>query len=161
MLRPLLFALACLLPLPAAAQDVGAATRALSAMWRPIAGAATLEAACAGAIQEMDALEAALPPVLTPESLERVRALRGILVVPTEAPDLVYFFPDMTMPWFASGIGVVAVVDEAEGFLGVRDAGGNDIALQLGTGDGHPLLRVRTPQGQVLNFVGCASTAGA
>ena len=154
MLRPLLFALACLLPLPAAAQDVGAATRALSAMWRPIAGAATLEAACAGAIQEMDALEAALPPVLTPESLERVRALRGILVVPTEAPDLV-------LPLFASGIGVVAVVDEAEGFLGVRDAGGNDIALQLGTGDGHPLLRVRTPQGQVLNFVGCASTAGA
>jgi hypothetical protein len=162
MLRPLL-ALACLLlPLPAAAQtqtpDVAQATRALSAMWRPMAGAQSVEAACAGALQEIDAVEAALPPVLTQQSLARVRALRGLMIVPTDDPQVAYFFPDRSMDWFTSGMGAIAVLDEAQGIIGVRDAAGRDIALQLGRGGEHPLLRIRNPEGQVLNFVGCAST---
>lgn len=161
MLRHLLFALACVLPLPAAAQtapDVAQATRALSAMWRPMTGATSVEAACAGAVQEIEAVEAALPPVLTQDSLARVRTLRGLLIVPTEDPEVAYFFPDMSMPWFTAGMGAIAVINEAEGFIGVRDAGGRDIALQLGRGGQHALLRVRNPDGQVLNFVGCAPT---
>jgi hypothetical protein len=161
MLRPLLFALACLLPVPAVAQtapDVAQATRALSAMWRPMAGAASVETACAGALEEIEAVEAALPPVLTQQSLARVRALRGLLIVPTDDPQVAYFFPDRSMAWFTSGMGAIAVINEAEGFIGVRDAGGRDVALQLGRGGEHALLRIRNPEGQVLNFVGCAPT---
>jgi hypothetical protein len=165
MLRSL-FAFALLaLPLPAAAQtaapDVGRATRALSAMWRPMAGAQSVEQACAGALEEMDAVESALPPVLTQQSLSRVRALRGLLIIPTDDPEVAYFFPDASMPWFNSGMGAIAVLDEAEGFIGVRDAGGRDIALQLGQGGHHALLRVRDPEGHIVNFVGCAPTSRA
>ncbi len=162
MLRPLLALLMCLLPLPAAAQsqapDVAQATRALSAMWRPLSEAATVEAACAGALEEIEAVEAALPPVVTQQSLARVRTLRGLLIVPTEDPQVAYFFPDRSMAWFTSGMGAIAVINEAEGFIGVRDAAGRDIAVQLGRGGQHALLRIRNPEGQVLNFVGCAPT---
>ena len=163
MLRPVLFVLACLMAAPAAAQtqapDVAAATRALSAMWRPLTGAASVEQACAGALEEIEAVEAALPPVVTQQSLARVRALRGLLIVPTDDPQVAYFFPDASMAWFTSGMGAIAVINEAEGFIGVRDAGGRDIALQLGRGGEHALLRIRNPEGQVLNFVGCAPTS--
>jgi hypothetical protein len=162
MLRALLAMFVCLLPLPAAAQtngpDVAAAARALSAMWRPMAGATSVEAACAGALEEIDAVEAALPPVLTQQSLARVRTLRGLLIVPTDDPQIAYFFPDPSMSWFTSGMGAIAVINEAEGFIGVRDAGGRDLAFQLGRGGEHALLRIRNPDGQVLNFVGCAPT---
>jgi len=162
MLRPLLAVLVCLLPLPAAAQTPGPeitrAARALSAMWRPIEGAATVEQACAGALEEIEAVEAALPPVVTQQSLARVRALRGLLIVPTEDHQVAYFFPDASMSWFTSGMGAIAVINEAEGFIGVRDAGGRDIAFQLGRGGEHALLRIRNPGGQILNFVGCAPT---
>jgi hypothetical protein len=117
-----------------------------------------VEAACAGALEEIQAVEAALPPVLTQQSLARVRALRGLLIVPTDDPQVAYFFPDASMTWFTSGMGAIAVIDEAEGFIGVRDAGGRDIAFQLGRGGEYALLRVRTPEGQILNFVGCAPT---
>ncbi len=163
MLRSVLIALALLAPMPAAAQAASAAeatraARALSAMWRPIADAASVDAACAGALEEIEAVEAALPPVLTQASLARVRALRGLLIVPTDDPQAAYFFPDPTMDWFASGMGAIGVISEAEGFIGVRDAGGRDIALQLGRGGEHALLRVRDPEGRILNFVGCAPT---
>ena len=102
--------------------------------------------------------EAALPPVVTQSSLARVRALRGLLIVPTDDPQVAYFFPDRSMAWFTSGMGAIAVINEAEGFIGVRDAAGRDIALQLGQGGEHALLRIRSPDGQVLNFVGCAPT---
>jgi hypothetical protein len=163
MLRPLLALAVLLLPLPAAAQsatapDVARAARALSAMWRPMTGATSVEQACSGAIEEIEAVEAALPPVLTQSSLARVRALRGLLIVPTDDPQVAYFFPDRSMAWFTSGMGAIAVINEAEGFIGVRDAAGRDVALQLGQGGEHALLRIRNPDGQVLNFVGCAPT---
>jgi hypothetical protein len=118
-----------------------------------------VEQACAGAIEEIEAVEAALPPVLTQQSLAGVHALRGLLVVPTDDPQVAYFFPDRSMSWFASGMGAIAVINETEGFIGVRDAAGRDIAVQLGRGGQHALLRIRNPQGQVLNFVGCAPTS--
>ncbi len=163
MLRSILITLALLAPLPVAAQTASApeatrAARALSAMWRPIADAASVDAACAGALEEIEAVEAALPPVLTPASVARVRALRGLLVVPTDDPQVAYFFPDAGMAWFTSGLGAITVLDETEGFIGVRDAGGRDIALQLGRAGELALLRVRNPEGEVLNFVGCAPT---
>jgi hypothetical protein len=167
MVRIILLTLVIVLSLPAAAQtpattpNVAAATRALSAMWRPMIGAASVEAACRGAAQEMEAVDAMLPPVLTAESLARVRAIRGLLIVPTDDPEVAYFFPDVSMEWFTPGLAAVAVVDEAQGILGIRDAGGRDIALQLGSGGGHPVLRIRNPEGQVLNFVGCAPTWGS
>lgn len=165
-MRFLIFALACLAASTAAAQtpapagEVSRAVHALSAIWRPITGAASLEAACAGAREELDLVDSALPPVLTPESLARVRALNGLVVVPTgQDPATAFFFPDGRMTWFASGAGSITVINEAEGFLAVRDAEGHDIALQLGNAGGRPMLRVRPPSGgSPLTFVGCAAS---
>jgi hypothetical protein len=108
----------------------------------------------------MAAIEAALPAVLTPESLARVRSLRGLLVVPVEdAPGQAYFFPPLELAWFRSGLGIISVLNEAEGFLAVRDAGGRDIAIQLGRAGRQALLRIRQPEGPILHFVGCAPVA--
>lgn len=167
-MRFLILALACLVAPAAAAQTTAPETlravQALSAIWRPVAGAptaASLEAACHGAVEEMDAVDAALPPVLTPESLARVRALRGLLVVPnTETAGTAFFFPSRDLTWFASGVGVVSVINEGEGFLAVRDAEDHQIALQLGRAGSTPLLRLRAPgSSTILNFVGCAASA--
>lgn len=166
-MRFLIFALACLFAAPAAAQtnaEVERASTALSAIWRPVTGAlsnASIQTACAGAVQEMAAIEAALPPVLTPDSLARVRALRGFLIVPSgDDPAWAYFFPPPDLAWFRSGIGAIALLDEAQGLLGVRDASGQDVALQIGRAGNHPVLRVRPPQGgAALTFVGCAASS--
>lgn len=166
-MRHALFVLACILAWPAAAQapaapdpELARASRALAAIWRPLADGLTpaaIEAACAGAVEEMAAIEAALPPVLTPESLARVRALHGLLIVPTgETPGEAYFFPPRELAWFASGLGTISVASEAEGFVVIRDAAGREIALQLGRAGRQSLLRVRDPEGTILNFVGCA-----
>ncbi|QGZ95361.1 hypothetical protein [Terricaulis silvestris] len=167
-LAPLLAALA-LIALPASAQtrvvtpqDMRA-SQALAALWRPlpIMTAEAADTACRGAEAEIEALEAALPPVLTPESLARVRALRGLLVIPTAEPSMSYFFPDRSMTWFASGLGAVALIDEGDGFIGVRDAAGTDIAIQYGQAGGRPMIRVQPPQGEIQTFVGCAQTSPA
>jgi hypothetical protein len=105
----------------------------------------------------MAAVEAALPPVLTAESLARVRSLRGLLIVPTgDAPGEAFFFPPPDLAWFASGMGRISVISEAEGFIAVRDAGGRDIALQLGRAGRTAMLRLRPPEGEPVAFVGCA-----
>lgn len=166
MLRALAVSLVCLVASTAAAQSNGAspelnrASRALSAVWRPISAAPTAETvqtACAGAVEEMSAVEAALPPVLTPESLARVRSLHGLLIVPTgDNPAEAYFFPPVELAWFTSGLGAISVLNEGEGFLSLRDASGQTIAIQLGRSAGQPILRLRAPEGAILNFVGCA-----
>jgi hypothetical protein len=53
------------------------------------------------------------------------------------------------------------VIDEAEGFIGVREAGGRELAFQLGAAGGKPILRLRSPEGAILNFVGCAPTSAS
>lgn len=145
---------------PVASSELQRASQALGAIWRPLTGADTgdAETACQGAIQEMAAVEAALPPILSPESVARVRALRGFLVIPTEDPGAAYFFPGSNLPWITSGLGAITVISEAEGFIGIQDASGLRIPLQLGRRDGVPILRIRSPDGAILNFVGCADT---
>lgn len=169
MIRPLVLLLALLAAAPAAAQESAPsaetlrAAQALSRLWRPLPAleASAIDVACAGAEAEIEAVEAALPPVLTPQSLARVRTLRGLLVIPTEDADNPYFFPDRSLAWFSSGLGAIAVLDEAEGFIGVRDAAGLELAVQLGSAGGRPILRIRAPEGAILNFVGCAPTFAA
>ena len=165
-MRFLLIALACLIAAPAAAQtpaDVARASGALSAVWRPVTGnltEASIRDACAGAVEEIAAVEAAMPRTLTPESMARVRALHGLLVIPSgDDPAWAFFIPPRELDWFTSGMGAIAVLDEAQGLIGVRDAGGRDIALQLGRAGQRAVLRIRPPEGALLTYVGCAPIA--
>ncbi|MBY0564616.1 MAG: hypothetical protein K2P58_10555 [Hyphomonadaceae bacterium] len=159
-----LFVLALCATTPAAAQTTTSpdpAIRALSAIWRPIGAneavnAAAVLTACEGAVEEMASIEAALPETITPEALARIRAPRGLLVVPAEEAGRAYFFPGPSTPWFTSGLAAVAALSEAEGLIGVRDAGNQDVALQLGAVGGRPVLRVRGPDRAVHTFIGCA-----
>jgi len=168
-MRQLVLALACLFATPAAAQDaaqVQRASEALSAIWRPVTGPvsnASIQTACSGAVEEMAAIEAGLPPVLNPESLARVRGLRGLLIVPTgDDPAWAYFFPPPDLTWFQSGIGAIAVLDETQGLIGLRDAAGHDIAVQIGRAGDRAILRIRPPAGgALLTFVGCAPSAAS
>lgn len=139
------------------------ASRALAAMWRPLPAmtAEAVTAACRGAAAEIDAVDAALPADLTAENLARVHALRGILVIPTDEPNISYFFPDRSLTWFASGPGAVAMISESDGFIGVRDAAGTDIPIEYGQAGGHPVIRVQQPNGPIHTFVGCAPTSPA
>lgn len=162
----LVSALACLATAAASAQttpDVARASRALAAIWRPIAADAAIsssaiEIACVGATDEITAMEALIPAVITTESLARVRGIHGLTIIPAESADAAFFFPPRDMMWFASGMGLIAVQDEPQGLLGVRDAAGASIGLQLGRAGATPVLRVRSPQGLLATFVGCAST---
>jgi hypothetical protein len=163
-MRALFLALACLIASPAAAQTDNAqaarASAALAANWRPVSTPlteASIRDACAGAVEEIAAVEAAMPPVITPASMARVRALHGLLIIPTgDDPALAFFIPPPELSWFTSGMGAIAVLDEAQGLIGVRDAGGRDIALQLGRAGQRPVLRIRQPQGAFMTFVGCS-----
>lgn len=165
MIRRVLVATAMFGALPAAAETpapgVARAVEALGANWRPIAptqlnSASAVEAACRGAAQEIAAVEAATPPVITADSLSRVRAISGFVIVPSEQGDAAFFFPNRDMAWFASGLGVVSVISEAQGQLAVRDAEGHVIAMQIGRVGQRPVLRVTPPTGVLLTFVGCA-----
>lgn len=165
-MRRALFALACLFATPTAAQqntaEVVRASSALSAIWRPVDGAmtpTTFQAACSGAVEEIAAVEAALPPVLTPQSLERVRGLRGLVIIPTgDDPAWVYLFPPFGLDWITPGMGRITVVSEAEGFLTLQDGAGASISTQLGRAGQWSILRIRQPEGVLLNYVGCAPT---
>ncbi|MBX3429157.1 MAG: hypothetical protein KF779_06225 [Hyphomonadaceae bacterium] len=164
-----LIALFCLAAWPAAAQtpaatpEITRATNALGAMWRPIEGAITgesISAACAGAEQEMQALDAAMPAELNDESAARVRGLRGLHIIPiAHTPGAAYFFPPLSMPWFNSGLGGFSVIDEANGLIGVRDASGQDLGFQLGRAGTHPMLRIRRPTGEIVTLAGCQPIA--
>lgn len=168
-MRALLFLLACLMAAPALAQtpattpEVSRASAALAAIWRPVLGPTTpaaLTTACRGAREEMEAVESALPAVLTPDSLARVRSFRSLIIVPTaENPAVAFFFPSPDLTWFTSGLGSIAVLNETEGFIAVRDAQDHDIAFQLGHAGEHAMLRVRTPGTTTFQtFVGCTAT---
>lgn len=168
-MRRALIALICLAAWPAAAQTPAAtpeltrATNAIGAIWRPIEGPLTGESiatACAGAEQEMRALDAAMPAELDETSAARVRGLRGLHIIPIgHTPGAAYFFPPITMTWFNSGLGGFSVINEAEGFIGVRDAGGQELAFQIGRAGTHPMLRIRRPSGEIVTFAGCQPIA--
>jgi hypothetical protein len=163
-MRFLAFALACLFATSAAAQtnsaEVERAASALSAIWRPVEGAVTattINSACIGAVEEIAAIEAALPPVLTPDSLQRVRGLRGMLIIPAgDVTGWLYIFPPASLSWVTPGMGRVAVVSEADGFLALQDGAGESVSLQLGRAGQWPMMRIRQADGAMLNYVGCA-----
>jgi hypothetical protein len=104
MIRVLIVA-AALAAAPAAAQtpvatpELTRAQQAIGALWRPVEGTVTadaIRAACAGAEQELLALDAAMPAELNAESAARVRGLRGlhiILLLPAPWHDLVHQRP--------------------------------------------------------------------
>jgi len=163
-MRIVLFVLACLIAAPAAAQtdngQIARASHALAANWRPVTGTlseASIRSACAGAVEEIATVDAALPAVLNADTMARVRAPHGLLIIPAgDDPAYAFFIPPADMSWFTSGMGAIAVLNEAQGQMSVRDAGGRTIALQLGRAGGHAVLRVSPPQGALLTFVGCA-----
>lgn len=163
-MRVLAFALACLFAASADAQtnsaEIERAANALSAIWRPVEGAVTattINAACVGAVEEIAAIEAALPPVLTPESLQRVRGLRGMLIVPAgDVAGWLYVFPPSSLSWITPGMGRVTVVSEADGFLALQDGAGQSVSVQLGRAGQFPMMRIRQSEGVTLNYVGCA-----
>ncbi len=168
-MRRILIALFCLAAWPAAAQtqvatpELTRASVAIGALWRPVEGALTVEsmtAACAGAAQELQALDAAMPSELTDESAARVRGLRGLHIAPIAGtPGAAYFFPSLSMTWFTSGLGAFSVINEAEGFIGVRDAGGHEFAFQIGRAGNRPVLRIRKPDGGLVTLAGCQPIA--
>jgi hypothetical protein len=148
---------------PAATPELTRASQAIGAMWRPVQGQLspeTIRTACAGAAQEMQALDAAMPDQLDAASAARVRGLRGLHIIPiADSPGAAYFFPPLGMDWFASGLGGYSVISEAEGFIGVRDAGGHEFAFQRGLAGTHPMLRIRKPDGDTLTLAGCQPIA--
>lgn len=148
---------------PAATPELTRATQAIGAVWRPLDGPVTPEAirlACAGAQEELRALDAAMPADLTAESAARVRGLRGLHIIPiADTPGAAYFFPPLGMTWFTPGLGAYSVIDEAEGFIGVRDAAGQDLAFQRVRAGNHPMLRIRRPTGELVTFAGCQPIA--
>ena len=160
----LVLALVCLVAAPAAAQtdnaQVARASRSLAAIWRPVATPlteASIREACAGAVEEIAAVEAAMPSDLTPTSMAGVRAPHGLLVIPSgDDPAWAFFIPPAELSWFTSGLGAITVLDEAQGMIGVRDAGRRDITFQIGRAGQRAVLRIRPPQGTMLTFVGCA-----
>lgn len=144
----------------AAAQDtpLSRATAELTANWRPVTtlSSTAFDASCAGAQEELNAIDAALPRVLTQETLARVRALRGLAIVPADdVPGAVYVFAPPTLNWLTSGLATVHLLDESEGFIRLTDAAGLQVALQRGAAGGRPVLRLRAPDNTILNFVGC------
>lgn len=168
-MRSALFVLFCLAAWPAAAQtpaatpEIARATTAIGAMWRPVEGALSadsLRTACAGAEQEMQALDAAMPSELTDETASRVRGIRGLHIVPiADTPGAAYFFPPISMTWFSSGLGGFSVINEAEGFIGVRDSENHEFAFQVGRAGTHPMLRIRRPTGEIVTLAGCQPIA--
>jgi hypothetical protein len=168
-MRWFIVALFCFAACPAAAQTPAAtpeltrASQAIGALWRPVQGqlsAESLRTACTGAEQEMRALDAAMPDRLDEASAARMRGLRGLHVVTiANVPGAAYFFPPLGMDWFTSGLGGYSVISEAEGFIGVRDAGDHEFAFQVGRAGNHPVLRIRKPDGDMLTLAGCQPIA--
>jgi hypothetical protein len=155
-MRALIIALLLAFTTAASAQNNPVA--GLTANWRQVDAFTTVgfDAACTGAQAELDALDAALPRVLTPESLQRVRTLRGLVIISADdVPGGVYVFAPPALEWIASGLATVRTLDEREGFLRLTDAAGVDIALQRGAAGGRPVLRLRGPDNAILSFVGC------
>lgn len=169
-MRALLAALVCLIALPSTAQtriatpETARAMAAIGGIWRPHPGefsAQSVRAACAGAAEERQALDASMPSELDAESAARVRGLRALHIIPLAAqPGAAYFFPPLGLTWFTPGLGEFAVQDETQGYINVRDSAGQTLALQRVRAGNLPVLRVREPgTDRFVVFVGCESAA--
>lgn len=153
-------------PAPASTPEhqLALAAHQLAAMWRPVPPgrltAASLTAACDGALTEMTALDARLPIPMTVDNLADIRAEHGLVFVPTdENPSVMFVFPnDDELRGIASGLANFTLDPAGEGKLVLTDAAGHDSNLELGHAGGHALLRIR-PRGSadVQLYVSCAS----
>ena len=168
-MRRLVFALALACAPPAAAQapaeDIARVSRLLAANWRPLgpdaasAPRAAFAAACAGAVEEMETLDAALPAELTPEALAPIRPPTGFIIVATDQPERIFLFPNPALNWIASGEAVITAADAASGIVRLRDAAEREAELQLGISGAQAMLRLTAPGGALRLYVGCAPTA--
>lgn len=146
---------------PSAAIQIAHAAHTLAAIWRPITTTtqSALANACAGAPEDLAALDAALPQDLNSRTLAAVHVAHGLVFVPTsENPADTFIFADTTMSWLAGGAGIITSADEDNGEVVLQDAAGTAIHLQLGHVAGQLLMRLSTPGGQDLTFAGCTST---
>jgi hypothetical protein len=177
-MRPLLAALLLSIATSAAAQtlpplagpapttvvspEIARASRALAAMWRPLTGPATeagLNSACSGAIEDMRALDEAMPDNLSAAALAALHPAHGIVFVPAaDDPSDVFAFPSADLTWFASGLGKLVAANEGAGEVSFRDAAGHAILVTLGRVAGHAMLRLNVPAGDPVTYVGCAAT---
>lgn len=156
-----LFCAAPALAQTSTAAQIARASHTLAAIWRPITTTtqAALTTACAGASDDLAALDASLPQELNNRTLAAVHVAHGLVFVPTtENPANIFVFADTTMSWLASGVGVITAADEDTGEVTLEDAGGATVHLQLGHVAGQVLMRMTTPGGQNITFAGCAST---
>jgi hypothetical protein len=141
----------------------------LAANWRafqaPATGGSTdaaLARACEGALDELTWLDGSLPETMTPDVLRSIRTPHGLILVPTdENPATIFLFAAADMPGLTSGLATIRVVNAALGHVDLIDAGGTQLALQLGTASGHALLRIFGEEDQEpLLFVSCGSVVG-
>jgi len=151
-------------PAPATAVSPGIAhaSRALAAMWRPVTGPSTeagLSAACSGAVEDMRALDRAMPDELSADSLAGLHPAHGIVFVPAaDDPSDIFIFPSADLTWLSSGLGKLVTANEGTGEVTLHDAGQHPILITLGRVASHSMLRLTVPTGNLLTYVGCAAT---
>jgi hypothetical protein len=172
-MRVLLIAALCFCAASAAAradpaEDLARASHMLAANWRPFQSAArggsaeaAFSAACAGVLDEMTWLDGRLPETMNPEALRTIRTPHGLVLIPTdENPATFFLFAATDMQGLTSGLATIRVVNAALGHVDLADAGGTQLALQLGTAGRHALLRIFREENEApLLFVACASTS--
>jgi hypothetical protein len=144
-----------------AQSELAHVARLIGAIWRPLpenANQASLTAACAGAIEEMNAVNAQLPEDVTPEATRAVRAERGLVIVNAAAPGEAYLFPNPELAGVASGPARFVVIDSAQGRVDLTDSAGRIFRLQLGIAGGKAMMRILRGEAPPLAYVGCAST---
>lgn len=150
-------------PVTTVSPDIAHASHALAAMWRPLTGPATeagLATACAGAVEDMRALDSAMPDDLSADALARLHPAHGIVFVPAaDDPSDVFIFPSADLTWLGSGLGKLVTANEDTGEVTLHDAQQHPILITLGRAAGHSMLRLTVPTGSPVTYVGCAATA--
>ena len=149
-------------PTTTVSPDIARASHALAAVWRPLTGSATdagLAAACSGAVEDMRALDNAMPDELSATTLATLHPAHGIVFVPAaEDPSDMFIFPSADLTWFASGLGKLVTANVGTGELSLNDAQGHAVLLTLGHAAGHAMMRLTVPTGDPVTYVGCAAT---
>ncbi len=149
-------------PTTAVSPEISRASHALAAIWRPLTGPATeagLAAACAGAVDDMRALDGAMPDELSATALAALHPAHGIVFVPAaDDPSDVFIFPSADLTWFASGLGKLVTANEGTGEVALHDAQDHPILMTIGHAAGHSMLRLTVPTGDPVTYVGCAAT---
>ena len=149
-------------PTTAVSPEISRASHALAAMWRPLTGAATeagLAAACSGAVDDMRALDNAMPEELSAAALAGLHPAHGIVFVPAaDDPSDIFIFPSADLTWFASGLGKLVTANEGTGEVALHDAQDHAVLITLGHAAGHSMMRLTVPTGDPVTYVGCAAT---